>query len=513
MLAELRCLQGLLLLLSLLSKWWLPWKLCVLQSDASLHGWALAHSFCPRETVADVARTLERSRFRRIGANTALESALVAAWLEMKLDWHWRPRENVSHPDEKESRELYTGFEEVPWSILRCSRWKHVRKGVWRFSEDIAMLEARATVFSPGRLARTRYGGSVRKLFSVAIWELRWLWKAGHFGVLTRNRHFQSYCLALGIQGIPPPDSLWDQRERPWHPHVCTAKHKTGDISFRQPAHWSLRRAWTFSETAIISTLCEVFWETRQFALSVVGSSSEHEQFSHTALESHLILGSTRPTVKVRKRLPPESTSEVSPRLVWREKTTSTNQCVSECKPFLQPSSGPGERTKRQPLDNPWWTTRVTTAAAVSRHVRQDKRKEANENSSPLGTASLANPRWLLGLSLSGYDASAIQSISREILLAARPRGRHDNATAGYRVGPQGLRVVRCALLGRRTMRLWRANDGGILRCFPSIQQDWSLKATAYLAGPASLATTHTQPCYVQSLQQTPKSHSLKIQE
>ena len=64
-LAELRCFWGLLLVLS--SSWWLPWNPCVLQSDASLQGWALAHSFWSRGTVAEVAGTLERSSFRRTG--------------------------------------------------------------------------------------------------------------------------------------------------------------------------------------------------------------------------------------------------------------------------------------------------------------------------------------------------------------------------------------------------------------------------------------------------------------
>ena len=75
-LAELRCFQGLLLLLVLTMVSCDPF---VLQSDASLHGWALAHSFWPLETVAWVARTPERNRSRRIGAHSAHESALVAA--------------------------------------------------------------------------------------------------------------------------------------------------------------------------------------------------------------------------------------------------------------------------------------------------------------------------------------------------------------------------------------------------------------------------------------------------
>ena len=95
----------------------------MLQSDASLQGWALAHSFWSRETVVQVGRSLERSRFRRVGPHSARESAPVSAVLEVKSDGNWRPKE-------------------VPWSLLRRSRWKHVRKGMWRFNEDISMVEA-----------------------------------------------------------------------------------------------------------------------------------------------------------------------------------------------------------------------------------------------------------------------------------------------------------------------------------------------------------------------------------
>ena len=109
---QLRCFQGLLLTLS--SSWWLPWNPCVLQRDASLHGWALAHTFWPRETVARVGRTLERSRFRRIGPHSARERELVSALLEVKSDGHRRPRDCLNQYSEPEDWEQGTGFDEVP---------------------------------------------------------------------------------------------------------------------------------------------------------------------------------------------------------------------------------------------------------------------------------------------------------------------------------------------------------------------------------------------------------------
>ena len=79
---------------------------------------------------------------------------------------HWRPRVCLKqHSEEQDS-----GFEEVPWSLLRRSRWKHVRKGTLRYSEDSSQLEARAMVLNIRRLARTQDGCGTRQLFSVTIW-------------------------------------------------------------------------------------------------------------------------------------------------------------------------------------------------------------------------------------------------------------------------------------------------------------------------------------------------------
>ena len=104
----------------------------MLHSDAGMQGWTLAHSFWSRETVAEVAGTLEKSRFRRIGPHSARKSALVSAQLEVKSDGHWRPRENLSHHRERAEWELDTGLKEVPWALLRRRRW-HVRNGMCHF--------------------------------------------------------------------------------------------------------------------------------------------------------------------------------------------------------------------------------------------------------------------------------------------------------------------------------------------------------------------------------------------
>ena len=92
-------------LLVLPSSWWLPWNPCVLQNDSCLQGWALAHSFWPRETVAQVGRTLERTRFLRLGPHSARDAALVSAWLEVKSDGHLRPCVYLNQHSEAEDWE------------------------------------------------------------------------------------------------------------------------------------------------------------------------------------------------------------------------------------------------------------------------------------------------------------------------------------------------------------------------------------------------------------------------
>ncbi|CAK0882062.1 unnamed protein product, partial [Prorocentrum cordatum] len=135
---ELVAFRGVLLLLG--RDWWLPWNPCVLETDASLAGWAMAQSFWEPSRVASVGRVSERSRFKRVGAHSARESALTSAHL---------------FRDES------------------GSAWKTVRKGVWGRSEGILVLEARALV------------KAIRR--------------SQDFKLLVQIRRFNAYALALGI--------------------------------------------------------------------------------------------------------------------------------------------------------------------------------------------------------------------------------------------------------------------------------------------------------------------------
>ena len=106
------------------------------------------HTVSDRERqFAEVARTWERSRFRRIGPHSARKSALASAQLEVKSDGHWRPRENLSHHRETEEWELDIG--------LTCGAavGSMSERACDVLNEDIPMYESRAMFLSIRRLA------------------------------------------------------------------------------------------------------------------------------------------------------------------------------------------------------------------------------------------------------------------------------------------------------------------------------------------------------------------------
>ncbi|CAK0871913.1 unnamed protein product [Prorocentrum cordatum] len=158
---EIRMFRGLLTLM--VQDWWRPWNCCVLQTDASESGWGMAQSFWPQHVVEQVGRLPERARFRSALGRPARESALAAANLARDSSGALCSFEGMKNPDSLASDplsswELDPGFAEVPWQWLRKGAWETVRSGVWRFAEDILILEARALVKSIQRLAKTAHG-------------------------------------------------------------------------------------------------------------------------------------------------------------------------------------------------------------------------------------------------------------------------------------------------------------------------------------------------------------------
>ena len=167
-LKELKMFRGLLVLM--VQDWWRPWNCCVLQTDARESGWGMAQSFWPKTVVEQVGRLPERARFRSALGRPARESALAAANLSLDGAGAWRVLDDEKNLDPLTSDllslwELDPDFDEVPWQWLRKGAWETVRSGVWRFSEGILILEARALVKSIQRLAKTSHGVCVRQLF------------------------------------------------------------------------------------------------------------------------------------------------------------------------------------------------------------------------------------------------------------------------------------------------------------------------------------------------------------
>ncbi|CAK0879112.1 unnamed protein product [Prorocentrum cordatum] len=196
---ELVAFRGVLLLLG--RDWWLPWNPCVLETDASLAGWAMAQSFWDPAQVAGVGRVSERSRFKRVGAHSARESALTSAHLFRDESGEWRSQ-LLGDDLLSDDWEVVADVPEVPWQLLRGSAWKTVRKGVWGLSEGILVLEARALVKAIRRLARARHGSCIRQLFlcdNMAVVLAFVRSRSQDFKLLVQIRRFNAYALALGI--------------------------------------------------------------------------------------------------------------------------------------------------------------------------------------------------------------------------------------------------------------------------------------------------------------------------
>ena len=133
--------------------WWRPWNCCVLQTDASESGWGMAQSFWPKMIVEQVGRVPERARFRSALGRPARESALAAANLSLDGAGAWRVLDDGknlirSRPTSCPSGSSTPILMRSPGNGSEKGAWETVRSGVWRFSEGILILEARALVKS-----------------------------------------------------------------------------------------------------------------------------------------------------------------------------------------------------------------------------------------------------------------------------------------------------------------------------------------------------------------------------
>ena len=161
---ELRAFKGLMIFLH--ADWTRPWNPYVTATDSSLQGFGIVSSFWRRENVAQVGRTLERSRFRKLGSHSARDSALQAAgFTKDEITNAWKvgelDAETVLH---RHGWELDTGFTEVTGHLLKADRWKPCLWGRWDHEAGILELEARALVKGLRRIALSTFGSHIRQL-------------------------------------------------------------------------------------------------------------------------------------------------------------------------------------------------------------------------------------------------------------------------------------------------------------------------------------------------------------
>ena len=114
-------------------------------SDASEAGWGTTVSRWSLRDVAHHGRVRERSRFRRRFAVPARMAALSVAGFDMGDTLETLPEENEKSDDDA----LYEwtvddSFPEIHGHMLVPGSWSITGSGMFKFSEQIMVLEARA---------------------------------------------------------------------------------------------------------------------------------------------------------------------------------------------------------------------------------------------------------------------------------------------------------------------------------------------------------------------------------
>ena len=198
---ELVCFKGLMIYLH--SDWWRGWNGMVSCSDSSTTGYGVSTSFWDPAVVARCGRTLERSRFRKLGAHSARDSALTSAgFIRDEITGKWR-----SHCMEDQEYLEASGwsinhnFEEVPASMLHKELWQPKLWGKWDYPDNI-VLEGRALVKSLKRIALTTFGHSIRQLLLVDNLAVALAFdrcRSRDYKLLKQIRRFCGYLLSRNI--------------------------------------------------------------------------------------------------------------------------------------------------------------------------------------------------------------------------------------------------------------------------------------------------------------------------
>ena len=90
---------------------------------------------------------------------------------------------------------------------------------------------------------------------------------------------------------------------------------------------------------------------------------------------------------------------------------------------------------------------------------------------------------------------NALQSISREALLAARPRRTHNDGVDGFHPGPEDVRTVTLVLyLGGEQCGCGEQMTAGLFDAFPTFSRMGARRSPRTFSGLGSWATSHAQP-------------------
>jgi len=225
--AELVAFRGLMPLLR--GDWALPWSPLVCLSDASEHGYAVCASIFEPDTVKEIGRVQERSRFRRLGGHSARAHFFAMNGIVMTSEGSLKPVSELEETDDITPQVEWgvdKTFKEMAAEIFSGSRWTELVARGWRnTTEDILVYESRALL----RAIEIQFSLSPREgehavamtdnLPAVLCFERR---RAKNFVVLSCIRRAVALCLALNkrlhVRWVPSELNPSDEGSRLYDP-------------------------------------------------------------------------------------------------------------------------------------------------------------------------------------------------------------------------------------------------------------------------------------------------------
>ena len=219
-----------------------------------------------------------------------------------------------------------------------------------------------------------------------------------------------------------------------------------------------------FRDHHLFNIVSIFFEKSHDLPSATVVSNSEHEQFC-TPRPSFEASESSQIAVKVRKRLPPNSTLEAPGRPVRMRKLLAPDVV------HLGQSLSLDQVDQVTSLEKAWRTTWTTATVSLKLTSRKKTRKVG------------ANVKARRARRRTRVHSELLRSASADAKLA-KPARECDTVISRETLLLKNVQAVHLTVHRRRAVRLWRTNDGGCLRRFPGLQPD----------GTSGLAASHTQP-------------------